>query len=232
MSKKRKILIGAIALLALGGLFLSLNSSVAEEDVTTKSETNFNPVMSSPNLLKPPPMFTDVKEVRIYVKYVDPRTENEQKTQSIPKVLKKENIEKILLGAYNLRFSSETCGWPKGFSAETVLEYRSLRECDDQPVRLMTEDEYTDYLKYTDYKKDSNKVPSGVLNVLFNIIISGYHENHHSPAFEDAIATYNIVHARPEDKLFSSALPHAFPITQEDKVIEKKIKGYVNGQIR
>ena len=212
--KKGKIILALI--LTVSFTLTGYSNAKSQENQVTKGidvETNIeNFVMPTDINLSytTTPMFEDVKQVKIYVNYFDGRSREEYQSKPIPEPLKKESIEKLLVGMYDVRFSSEKCG--KAIDFYPMRNY--FIECNDQPVSLMTTDEYTNYFR----DKENLK---GNLYVIFNISILGYIKNYHDPAFADAIVTYNIVHARPADALFSDTLLQAFPITQKKEAIEK-----------
>lgn len=169
-------------------------------------------------------LFVDVERVFVSVEDDSYAVSPEQ----VPSLLKKDNLEKMLVEIYRERFSSTEC--------KKWLEGRNPYSCDNQPVVLAPEKERSNYnyLMDTTFASQDELRDPGTLHVILRVAVHG-NLPEYDPPLETPVATYQLIQYRPGSDipmLWSAPLISIVPLSQSPEEIRARIEDYIRHRVK
>lgn len=150
------------------------------------------------------------------------------KPEDVPPVLRKANLEKLLLDAYRERFSPTEC--------QKWLDNRNPYSCDNQPVVVVPESESSAYnLGHdTTFASHEELRDPGTLNVVLQVAIHG-----NTPGFEPPLVgpmvTFQLIQDRPQSDIpLLWRVPPVLlvPLDQGPDAIRDRLLRYIGHRIK
>ncbi|HTK85023.1 MAG TPA: hypothetical protein VL625_08055 [Patescibacteria group bacterium] len=164
------------------------------------------------------PVFDGVKRVFIHV-HSSGAEDNKAQQAALSSPVRRENLEALLMQLYSQRFSSADCTKELEDGSDLV-DPRHKYGCNDQPVVLVTGDEYQ-----TPQAEKARKQP-GTLNIELQILID--------TSFKPPIASLYLIQDRSDPEIpteFEIGFPYAMPLSLDEQEIHKRLFQYIRWRI-